>query len=153
MQSSVDSGFGMRSVPHEFELFRETSSWSQAHPDQISWQDSCYCWKVSAVKSSGNWQEEVSRSWLDAVWWIQVYHPQALTISTIYWCRVSFRWADVVSIREEHSSPNRYVALFSLPQRTSGALMSELYEAFKDPDGFLYMTYSAENTLGKWRQA
>jgi GABA(A) receptor-associated protein len=29
-----------------------------------------------------------------------------------------------------------------------GALMSELYEAFKDPDGFLYMTYSAENTLG-----
>ena len=30
-----------------------------------------------------------------------------------------------------------------------GALMSELYEAFKDPDGFLYMTYSAENTLGR----
>ena len=29
-----------------------------------------------------------------------------------------------------------------------GALMSELYEAFKDPDGFLYMMYSAENTLG-----
>ena len=27
--------------------------------------------------------------------------------------------------------------------------MSELYEAFKDPDGFLYMTYSAENTLGQ----
>ena len=26
--------------------------------------------------------------------------------------------------------------------------MSELYEAFKDPDGFLYMSYSAENTLG-----
>ena len=26
--------------------------------------------------------------------------------------------------------------------------MSELYEAFKDPDGFLYMVYSAENTLG-----
>jgi hypothetical protein len=26
--------------------------------------------------------------------------------------------------------------------------MSELYEAFKDPDGFLYMIYSAENTLG-----
>ena len=30
-----------------------------------------------------------------------------------------------------------------------GALMSELYEAFKDPDGFLYMVYSAENTLGE----
>jgi hypothetical protein len=27
--------------------------------------------------------------------------------------------------------------------------MSELYEAFKDSDGFLYMIYSAENTLGK----
>jgi hypothetical protein len=26
--------------------------------------------------------------------------------------------------------------------------MSELYEAFKDSDGFLYMIYSAENTLG-----
>jgi GABA(A) receptor-associated protein len=33
--------------------------------------------------------------------------------------------------------------------RLIGALMSELYEAFKDPDGFLYMVYSAENTLGE----
>ncbi len=32
---------------------------------------------------------------------------------------------------------------------TLGALMSELYEAFKDGDGFLYMVYSAENTLGR----
>mmetsp|Transcript_26160 Transcript_26160/g.61014 ORF Transcript_26160/g.61014 Transcript_26160/m.61014 type:complete len:137 (+) Transcript_26160:44-454(+) len=30
----------------------------------------------------------------------------------------------------------------------STALMSELYEQHKDGDGFLYMTFSAENTLG-----
>ena len=30
----------------------------------------------------------------------------------------------------------------------TGALMSEIYETLKDEDGFLYMTYSAENTLG-----
>mmetsp|Transcript_65355 Transcript_65355/g.121833 ORF Transcript_65355/g.121833 Transcript_65355/m.121833 type:complete len:153 (-) Transcript_65355:65-523(-) len=31
----------------------------------------------------------------------------------------------------------------------STALMSELYEQHKDSDGFLYMTFSAENTLGQ----
>merc|ERR1719378_975034 len=30
----------------------------------------------------------------------------------------------------------------------TGALMSEVYEHYKDMDGFLYLTYSAENTLG-----
>lgn len=29
-----------------------------------------------------------------------------------------------------------------------GSMMSELYDAHKDEDGFLYLTYSAENTLG-----
>jgi GABA(A) receptor-associated protein len=40
-----------------------------------------------------------------------------------------------------------YLFVKNTPPRT-GALMSELYEAFKDADGFLYMVYSAENTLG-----
>jgi GABA(A) receptor-associated protein len=40
-----------------------------------------------------------------------------------------------------------YLFVKNTPPRT-GALMSELYEAFKDADGFLYMSYSAENTLG-----
>eukprot|EP00930_Biecheleria_cincta_P084951 TRINITY_DN74374_c0_g1_i1.p1 TRINITY_DN74374_c0_g1~~TRINITY_DN74374_c0_g1_i1.p1 ORF type:complete len:126 (-),score=31.19 TRINITY_DN74374_c0_g1_i1:102-479(-) len=30
----------------------------------------------------------------------------------------------------------------------TGALMSEVYESHKADDGFLYITYSAENTLG-----
>merc|ERR1712187_281569 len=30
----------------------------------------------------------------------------------------------------------------------TGALMSEIYEQHKSDDGFLYITYSAENTLG-----
>lgn len=30
----------------------------------------------------------------------------------------------------------------------TGALMSALYEEYKDEDGFLYMTYSGENTFG-----
>merc|ERR1711933_146749 len=30
----------------------------------------------------------------------------------------------------------------------TGALMSEIYEEHKADDGFLYITYSAENTLG-----
>ena len=40
-----------------------------------------------------------------------------------------------------------YLFIKNTPPRT-GALMSELYEASKDEDGFLYMQYSAENTLG-----
>jgi GABA(A) receptor-associated protein len=30
----------------------------------------------------------------------------------------------------------------------TGALLSEIYESNKAEDGFLYLTYSAENTLG-----
>mmetsp|Transcript_49027 Transcript_49027/g.142097 ORF Transcript_49027/g.142097 Transcript_49027/m.142097 type:complete len:126 (-) Transcript_49027:199-576(-) len=30
----------------------------------------------------------------------------------------------------------------------TGALMSEVYDQYKSDDGFLYITYSAENTLG-----
>jgi len=30
----------------------------------------------------------------------------------------------------------------------TGALMSEVYEQYKSQDGFLYVAYSAENTLG-----
>mmetsp|Transcript_59304 Transcript_59304/g.171349 ORF Transcript_59304/g.171349 Transcript_59304/m.171349 type:complete len:119 (+) Transcript_59304:76-432(+) len=32
----------------------------------------------------------------------------------------------------------------------TGGLMSEIYEQHKSDDGFLYITYSAENTLGDW---
>jgi GABA(A) receptor-associated protein len=30
----------------------------------------------------------------------------------------------------------------------TGSMLSEIYESNKEEDGFLYMTYSAENTLG-----
>ena len=33
----------------------------------------------------------------------------------------------------------------------TGALMSEIYDQFKSEDGFVYIQYSAENTLGAVR--
>lgn len=30
----------------------------------------------------------------------------------------------------------------------SGETVSRLYDRFKEPDGFLYLTYTGENTLG-----
>lgn len=37
------------------------------------------------------------------------------------------------------------VSLFGDP---TGAIMSAIYEEKKDEDGFLYVTYSGENTFG-----
>ena len=50
-------------------------------------------------------------------------------------------------------SPERALFVFvsgnSLPP--TSALMSTVFEEHKDPDGFLYITYSGENSFG-WRQ-
>ena len=35
-----------------------------------------------------------------------------------------------------------------LPSRPTAHLMSTIYEEQKDEDGFLYITYSGENTFG-----
>eukprot|EP01121_Diplochlamys_sp_Union-15-3_P019896 TRINITY_DN7602_c0_g1_i2.p1 TRINITY_DN7602_c0_g1~~TRINITY_DN7602_c0_g1_i2.p1 ORF type:complete len:138 (-),score=38.21 TRINITY_DN7602_c0_g1_i2:49-414(-) len=46
-------------------------------------------------------------------------------------------------------SPEKAIFLFvndSLPP--SSAVMSQVYERYKDEDGFLYITYSGENTFG-----
>ena len=48
-------------------------------------------------------------------------------------------------------SADQAIYLFMSKSNTSvktGALMSEVYESHKAEDGFLYITYSAENTLG-----
>jgi GABA(A) receptor-associated protein len=45
--------------------------------------------------------------------------------------------------------PEKAIFIFvnnNLP--TSSSYISELYETHKDEDGFLYMTYSGENTFG-----
>lgn len=53
-------------------------------------------------------------------------------------------------IRQRIDLPQaRAIFLFiakSLPQ--SSATLSEIYEEFKDEDGFLYVAYSGENTFG-----
>lgn len=36
------------------------------------------------------------------------------------------------------------------PCATAAALMSSVYQDYKDDDGFLYITYSGENTFGGW---
>jgi GABA(A) receptor-associated protein len=41
-----------------------------------------------------------------------------------------------------------YLFINSTSPKT-GALMSEVYDQYKSDDGFLYITYSAENTLGE----
>jgi GABA(A) receptor-associated protein len=41
-----------------------------------------------------------------------------------------------------------YLFINSTTTPKSGSLMSEIYATYKSEDGFLYMTYSAENTLG-----
>jgi GABA(A) receptor-associated protein len=46
--------------------------------------------------------------------------------------------------------PEKAIFVFvknSLPP--TAALMSAIYEKNKDPDGFLYVTYSGENTFGQ----
>ncbi len=37
------------------------------------------------------------------------------------------------------------------PPTNAAALMSSVYEDHKDEDGFLYITYSGENTFGGWQ--
>jgi GABA(A) receptor-associated protein len=39
-------------------------------------------------------------------------------------------------------------SLIDLLPNFTAALMSAIYEEHKDEDGFLYMTYSGENTFG-----
>ena len=48
-------------------------------------------------------------------------------------------------------SPEKAIFIFvngKLP-RTGAALMSQMYRDYKDSDGFLYITYSGENTFGQ----
>lgn len=48
---------------------------------------------------------------------------------------------------ERHADQTIYLFVNNTAPKAS-ALMSEIYEEKKSEDGFLYMTYSAENTLG-----
>ncbi|CCW63179.1 unnamed protein product [Phytomonas sp. EM1] len=58
--------------------------------------------------------------------------------------------AFLVSIRRRITiEPEKSIFLFvgdTVP--ANGTLMCDLYNAYKDEDGFLYVTYSAENTYG-----
>eukprot|EP00418_Pyrodinium_bahamense_P078416 CAMPEP_0179063872 /NCGR_PEP_ID=MMETSP0796-20121207/27660_1 /TAXON_ID=73915 /ORGANISM="Pyrodinium bahamense, Strain pbaha01" /LENGTH=126 /DNA_ID=CAMNT_0020760809 /DNA_START=85 /DNA_END=465 /DNA_ORIENTATION=+ len=53
---------------------------------------------------------------------------------------------------EEGIAPDQTLYLFvGNASPKTGDLMSEVYDQYKDSDGFLYVTYSAENTLGAKR--
>jgi len=52
------------------------------------------------------------------------------------------------------SYENSNLAIFMFVDKTvlppSSHLMSQIYEKHRDADGFLYVTYSGENTFGGW---
>lgn len=50
-----------------------------------------------------------------------------------------------IQLNPEHAL---FIFINNLLPPTS-ALMNELYEQYKSPDGFLYVKYGAENTFGK----
>merc|ERR1712151_875049 len=53
-------------------------------------------------------------------------------------------------VAEESLASDQTIYLFvNSTSPKTGALMSQIYEKFKADDGFLYITYSAENTLGE----
>ena len=52
------------------------------------------------------------------------------------WLSFKYFWINICS------------CVFNLSFVVSAALMSAIYEENKDEDGFLYMTYSGENTFG-----
>jgi len=57
----------------------------------------------------------------------------------------------VFEIRKHMPNLNEEKAIFLFVEDVlppSSALMSQIYEKHKDSDGFLYITYSGENTFG-----
>jgi len=57
----------------------------------------------------------------------------------------------VFEIRKHMPNLNEEKAIFLFINEVlppSSALMSQIYEKHKDEDGFLYITYSGENTFG-----
>jgi len=57
----------------------------------------------------------------------------------------------VIEIRKHMEDHDQKKAIFlfvndNLPQ--TSAMVSEIYEKYQDEDGFLYLTYSGENTFG-----
>ena len=65
-------------------------------------------------------------------------------------------WRPRTSARTARTSPRSpFLTSISLPSSLSlihpptlAALMSDVYDDHKDPDGFLYMTFAGENTFG-----
>mmetsp|Transcript_79935 Transcript_79935/g.97850 ORF Transcript_79935/g.97850 Transcript_79935/m.97850 type:complete len:127 (+) Transcript_79935:81-461(+) len=64
-----------------------------------------------------------------------------------------FKYTIVTNIhraREEGNQPQEQVIYLLIDNKVAktGATMADLYDAYKSEDGFLYMTYTSENTLG-----
>jgi GABA(A) receptor-associated protein len=83
--------------------------------------------------------EKNPKSQLPALHQIKFLVPQNLTAKDVLYIirkRIKLNHSDAIYIFINNSIP------------PSGALLSILYDQHKDDDGFLYITYTGENTFG-----
>jgi len=69
--------------------------------------------------------------------------PNDVTVGQLMW---------LIRQRMKLSPERSFFMYISTTIPTSSAMLSEMYDEHKDPDGFLYISYSGENTYGHERQ-
>ena len=66
----------------------------------------------------------------------------------------TFKVSEVLTIVRKKLQVSREEGLVLLAQgkhiMKNETMLTEIYEKFKDEDGFLYIVYAKENTMGNW---
>merc|ERR1711861_16432 len=92
----------------------------------------CMMTKVICEKAEGSDIPEIDRK--------KYLVPQELTVGQfVYLVRKRLRLPPEKAI---------FIFVNGVLPSTGAALMSQMYKDYKDPDGFLYVTYSGENVFG-----